>query len=138
MSQDEFGQKMGYNTGTARRSVWQFLNRTADPRLSMIEKAAEALGVPVASLMADSDDAATERSASLHRILDVLAKHPTGMRRHEIAVAVVKEFQGEMESNPAVIRDAIEWLIANKEIQKGKDGRYRYLPGRATAEISPS
>ena len=50
---DELGQKMGYAGDVARKSAWQFLNRTADPRLSMLRKFAEAIGVPVASLLAE-------------------------------------------------------------------------------------
>jgi transcriptional regulator with XRE-family HTH domain len=46
----EFGERMGYGHATARKSAWQFLNTTADPRLSMIEKAAKALGISVAEL----------------------------------------------------------------------------------------
>jgi hypothetical protein len=40
-------------TGTgARKSAWQYLNRTADPRLSMLRKFAQAVGVPVAEPVA--------------------------------------------------------------------------------------
>lgn len=58
MSLDDFGQRMGYPKLTARKSAWQFLNGTNDPRLSMIEKAAAALGVSVSELLdgrADDD-----------------------------------------------------------------------------------
>jgi transcriptional regulator with XRE-family HTH domain len=41
---------MGYPLPLARKSVWQFLNRTADPRLSMLQKFADALGVPLSEL----------------------------------------------------------------------------------------
>ena len=48
---EELGRKMGYSDGSARRSAWQFLNKTADPRLSMVEKAATALGTDVKDLL---------------------------------------------------------------------------------------
>ena len=36
---------MGYDEGTARRAAWQLFNKVGDPRLSTVEKLAEALGV---------------------------------------------------------------------------------------------
>lgn len=53
LSLHEFGEKMGYPKNTARKSAWQFLHKTADPRLTMLEKAAKALSVTVASFMDD-------------------------------------------------------------------------------------
>jgi transcriptional regulator with XRE-family HTH domain len=50
-SLDELGQEMGYKGGTARKSAWQFLNRTADPRLSMLRRFAKAMGIDVRSLL---------------------------------------------------------------------------------------
>ena len=41
---------MGYSPGMARRSAWQFLQKTNDPRISMLRKFA--LGIAVASLSA--------------------------------------------------------------------------------------
>jgi transcriptional regulator with XRE-family HTH domain len=49
---EEVGKAMGYDEGTARRAAWQFLNKTADPRLSMLFRFAEALGVEVTELFA--------------------------------------------------------------------------------------
>ena len=51
MSLDELGSKMGYPPESARKSVWQFLNKTSDPRLSMLKKFAEALGAEVQDLL---------------------------------------------------------------------------------------
>ncbi len=45
MTLDELGQKMGYESGIARKSAWQFLNKTSDPRLSMLLRFAEAVGI---------------------------------------------------------------------------------------------
>ena len=50
---DELGQKMGYTGSTTRASAWQFLNKTNDPRLSMLRKFAQAVGVPLAELLAE-------------------------------------------------------------------------------------
>jgi hypothetical protein len=47
---DDLGQRMGYGGDVARKSAWQFLNRTADPRLSMLRRFAQAVGVPIAEL----------------------------------------------------------------------------------------
>jgi transcriptional regulator with XRE-family HTH domain len=47
---DELGMKMGYEGDMARKSAWQFLNKTADPRLSTLRKFAVAVGVPVSDL----------------------------------------------------------------------------------------
>jgi transcriptional regulator with XRE-family HTH domain len=48
---EEVGKLMGYEEGTARRSAWQFLNKTTDPRLSMLFRFAEALGVELKDLL---------------------------------------------------------------------------------------
>lgn len=45
LSLDELGQRMGYAETTARKSAWQFLNKTSDPRLSMLQKFSNALGL---------------------------------------------------------------------------------------------
>jgi transcriptional regulator with XRE-family HTH domain len=51
LSLDELGQRMGYAGDTARKSAWQFLNKTTDPRLSMLEKFAEALDITLVDLV---------------------------------------------------------------------------------------
>jgi len=51
MTQEELGLKMGYEAGTARRAVWQLFNKVSDPRLSTIERLAEALGVQPKDLL---------------------------------------------------------------------------------------
>jgi transcriptional regulator with XRE-family HTH domain len=50
---EELGEGMGYAPDMARKSAWQFLNMTADPRLSMLRKFATALGIPVESLFSN-------------------------------------------------------------------------------------
>jgi len=50
---DALGLKMGYSGDVARKSAWQFLNKTADPRLSMVRKFAAAVGVSLADLFSD-------------------------------------------------------------------------------------
>lgn len=50
---DELGVAMGYKGDVARKSAWQFLNRTSDPRLSMLQKFAAAIGVPMVELFAE-------------------------------------------------------------------------------------
>jgi transcriptional regulator with XRE-family HTH domain len=51
MTLDALGEKMGYPPATARKSAWQFLNKTNDPRLSMLRKFAEAIGVKLSALL---------------------------------------------------------------------------------------
>lgn len=51
MTLDELGQKMGYESGTARRAVWQLLNKTPDPRFSTLTRLADALGVSLKDLL---------------------------------------------------------------------------------------
>lgn len=48
---DELGTRMGYEGDVARKSAWQFLNKTADPRLSMLRRFAGAVGVPLTELI---------------------------------------------------------------------------------------
>ena len=50
LSLDELGQRMGYSGDTARKSAWQFLKRTIDPRLSMLRRFAEALNISIVDL----------------------------------------------------------------------------------------
>ena len=51
MTLEELGLKMGYEPGTARRAAWQLFNKVGDPRLSTVEKLADALGVPAKDLL---------------------------------------------------------------------------------------
>ena len=48
---DELGIAMGYEGDVARKSAWQFLNKTADPRLSMLRRFAKAMDIPLADLI---------------------------------------------------------------------------------------
>jgi transcriptional regulator with XRE-family HTH domain len=51
LSLEELGQKMGYAPDKARRSAWQFLRRTRDPRLSMLRRFAAAIGASLRELV---------------------------------------------------------------------------------------
>jgi len=51
LSLEELGQHMGYEAGTARRAAWQFLNKTNDPRLSMLRRFAEAVGADLKDIL---------------------------------------------------------------------------------------
>jgi transcriptional regulator with XRE-family HTH domain len=51
LSLDELGQRMGYNEHLARKSAWQFLHKTSDPRLSMVEKFANALSISLRDII---------------------------------------------------------------------------------------
>lgn len=51
LSLDELGQRMGYPKESARKSAWQFIHRTNDPRLSMLRKFAKAVGVKLSTLI---------------------------------------------------------------------------------------
>jgi hypothetical protein len=53
MTLDQLGEKMGYPKATARKSAWQFIQKTNDPRMSMLRKFAAAVGVKVSSLLRD-------------------------------------------------------------------------------------
>lgn len=50
----EFGRRMGYTTAI-RQSAWQFLHRTHSPRISMVRRAATALGCEVEDLVFDDE-----------------------------------------------------------------------------------
>jgi transcriptional regulator with XRE-family HTH domain len=45
----ELGRRMGYPEETARQSAWQFM-KTNDPRMSMLRKFAEAMGIALDEL----------------------------------------------------------------------------------------
>jgi transcriptional regulator with XRE-family HTH domain len=50
---DEVGVAMGCDTATARKSVWQLLNKVSDPKISTLRKFAAALGVPMSAFFPD-------------------------------------------------------------------------------------
>lgn len=52
-SMETLGVKMGYPRKSARKSVSQFFQSTTDPRLSMIFKFSDAMGISVAELFED-------------------------------------------------------------------------------------
>jgi transcriptional regulator with XRE-family HTH domain len=58
---EELGMAMGYEGGTARRAAWQFLNKTSDPRLSMLQRFAQAMGISLEDLVADKEHAKPKR-----------------------------------------------------------------------------
>jgi transcriptional regulator with XRE-family HTH domain len=51
MTLDALGERMGYPPESARKSAWQFLRQTNDPRISMLRKFATAMGVSLAELV---------------------------------------------------------------------------------------
>jgi transcriptional regulator with XRE-family HTH domain len=53
LSLHDLGMKMGYPEESARKSAWQFISKTADPRLSMLSRFATAIGMSLAELIAD-------------------------------------------------------------------------------------
>lgn len=51
LSMTQLGLNMGYDFDVARKSVWQFLNKTRDPRVSMVRKFATAVGLDIKDLL---------------------------------------------------------------------------------------
>lgn len=50
---EELGLAMGADAGTARQSAWQFISKTADPRISMLRRFAKAMGMRLAELVSE-------------------------------------------------------------------------------------
>jgi hypothetical protein len=48
---DEIGVAMGYPAETARQSVWQWLRKTKDPRVSVLRRFAKAIDADVRDLL---------------------------------------------------------------------------------------
>jgi transcriptional regulator with XRE-family HTH domain len=48
---EQLAERMGYTGDTGRQSVWQFLNRTKDPRLRMLRRFSRALGVELQTVI---------------------------------------------------------------------------------------
>jgi transcriptional regulator with XRE-family HTH domain len=48
---DELGKRMGAESKTARMSAWQFLNKTTDPRLSMLLRFCAAVNLSLLDLL---------------------------------------------------------------------------------------
>jgi transcriptional regulator with XRE-family HTH domain len=55
MTLDELGQAMGYQGKLTRQTAWQFLNKTADPRFSMVRKFCKAMGVTLEELVSEKN-----------------------------------------------------------------------------------
>lgn len=51
MTLHDLGVKMGYPEDSARKSAWQFIQKTGDPRFSMLRRFAQAMGVDVKELL---------------------------------------------------------------------------------------
>lgn len=51
MTYDELGKAMGYPAETARKSAYQFISKTADPRVSVLRRFAKAMRVDVKDLL---------------------------------------------------------------------------------------
>ena len=56
LSLEQLGLRMGYSQELARKSAWQFVRRTNDPRLSMLRRFADAVGVPLPELVEQEVD----------------------------------------------------------------------------------
>ncbi len=50
---EELGRGMGIESETARMSAWQFLNKTTDPRMSMMLKFCAAVKIPIEEFLAE-------------------------------------------------------------------------------------
>src|SRR5690349_5317749 len=46
----DLGRRMGYPEQTARQSAWQFM-KTTDPRMSVLQRFADAMGIPLDDLV---------------------------------------------------------------------------------------
>ena len=53
LSLHDLGMKMGYPEATARKSAWQFIAKTGDPRVSMLRRFAKAIRTTVSELLAE-------------------------------------------------------------------------------------
>jgi hypothetical protein len=51
LTRDALDKRMGYPADSARKSAWQFIHKTSDPRLSMLRRFAEAVGVSLKSML---------------------------------------------------------------------------------------
>ncbi len=47
----DLGEKLGYPPDTAQQSAWQFIQKTDDPGLSMLERFPKATGISVKDLL---------------------------------------------------------------------------------------
>ena len=50
---EELGLAMGADPATARQSAWQFISKTADPRISMLRRFAKAMGISLSELIGE-------------------------------------------------------------------------------------
>jgi hypothetical protein len=53
LSLHELGLKMSYPERSARKSAWQFIQKTVDPRVSMLRRFAKAMGIRLLDLFKD-------------------------------------------------------------------------------------
>jgi transcriptional regulator with XRE-family HTH domain len=50
---EQLGKAMGYEGGTARKSAWQFIDKTNDPRVSMLRRFAKAISISLEELISE-------------------------------------------------------------------------------------
>lgn len=51
LSLHDLGMRMGYPEDSARKSAWQFIQKTDDPRLSMLRRFAKAMDISLVGLI---------------------------------------------------------------------------------------
>jgi transcriptional regulator with XRE-family HTH domain len=54
LSLHDLGMRMGYPEESARKSAWQFIQKTDDPRFSMLRRFAKAMEISLEELLAEN------------------------------------------------------------------------------------
>lgn len=82
----DLGKRMGYADETARQAAWQFM-KTRDPRMSMLRKFAEAMGMPVDHLLPKGK----RMTRKLETELDAVGCSLTRIQFHDLLERVMAE-----------------------------------------------
>jgi transcriptional regulator with XRE-family HTH domain len=126
---DELGIAMGYEGDVARKSAWQFLNKTADPRLSMLQRFAIAMSVPLADVTGYGHDSREVSSGEQVHLIKIPEKK-WGISSYDWSW--LSKSNGLMLMNARVFAQMVGWegmqfdtandaySFVEQEIKKGK------------------
>jgi hypothetical protein len=119
------GLAMGYDKETARQSAFQFL-KSSDPRISMLQRFARAMSVPLADITGEGHDSRILASGEEVHLLKMRGKKWT------ISSYDWSWLDGMVLQNPRVFAEKVGWntmefetadaayAFVEKQIKKGK------------------
>jgi transcriptional regulator with XRE-family HTH domain len=122
MSLHDLGLKMGYTEGIARQSVFQFM-KTGDPRISMLRRFADALGIPLEKLTISTTTKGKPMSVNV--------------KEYRQRKAIFDEEEKKRKGKATQDNDAFNNTVAAWVRLTGEEQRQLYLQNMAPAQNQP-